>query len=597
MGDLEMRTSRAGWTRLAIGLVQGVLLYLLFDRLAPAAGRPVAPWLAALRAVAALTPFVLLAGLGAMRRGPLLAWTAAAAALAGGVGAYAAATGGDQLMDRTPWPLFVGGTAAALFILHHLIEPADQERRWRAAYVRYFDLTWTNGVRLALCGLFVAALWALLHLGATLFAIIGLDEVRKTITEHWFAMPVSTTAFAAGVHLTDMRASLVRGVRTVALALLSWLLPLMALFCAAFLAALPFTGLRPLWDTRSAAGVVLSAAAALIILTNAAYQDGRRDDVPAVLKWAARLACVIVAPLVAIAAYAVALRIGQHGLTPERVAAAACVVVGAAFGVGYLLAAVARRGWLRRIEPTNVVTAYLAVAVLLALMSPLADPRRLSVQDQLHRLDAGAVSPAGFDYAFLRRRAGAAGMSALKALAARKSGPGAAEIARRAAEALKAPEAGDGAVQPAVADRAALVTVAGAKALPASFLQQAWTAKDDPFRGCAPPREAGGVFQRCLAMVADVDGDGRDDVVFLGPTERKLYVEDAGRWTAAAEVSGPGCREDVAAFEAGAVKVAPPLRFGQLEVGGRRLSIAPASACPPAESAAKGGDRVAPAKR
>ncbi|MBL7372883.1 DUF4153 domain-containing protein, partial [Escherichia coli] len=82
------------------------------------------------------------------------------------------------------------------------------------------------------------------------------------------------------VQLTDVRDGLIRGVRTVALMLLSWLLLVITVLTAGFLAALPFTGLEPLWATRSATAMILAAAAALIILINTAYQDGEADNLP-----------------------------------------------------------------------------------------------------------------------------------------------------------------------------------------------------------------------------------------------------------------------------------------------------------------------------
>ena len=44
-------------------------------------------------------------------------------------------------------PLFA---ATALFIGHHLVLPADMERRWIAAFPTYFDTAWKAGVQLAL---------------------------------------------------------------------------------------------------------------------------------------------------------------------------------------------------------------------------------------------------------------------------------------------------------------------------------------------------------------------------------------------------------------------------------------------------------------
>lgn len=573
------RATRTGWARLAIGLVQGVVLLVVFDRIKPAQGQDIDAWLAALRSAAVFAPVVLLGGLGAMRARTLAIWTAAGAAIAAATAGYAADTGLGGRAGGEFWPPFIGGTAVVLFVLHHLVAPADQERRWRADYRRYFDLAWTDAVRLALSAGFVGALWALLILGASLFALIGLKQVRELIMEPWFAYPVTALAFAAAVHLTDIRASLVRGVRTVALTLLSWLLPLMTLIVAGFLAALPFTGLAPLWDTRSAAGVLLAAAAALIILINTAYQDGPREDAPPPLKWAGRVGCVAISPLIAIAFYAVALRIGQYGLTPERISAAACVLVGAAFAVGYLIAAVSRGPWLKRLEASNFLTAHLAVALLLALMSPLADPRRLSVNDQIRRLDQGLISPAEFDYAFLKFRAGRWGEVALKGLAARRTGPHAVEIAERAGRTM-ATSNPYAPAPPLASERAALAAAIGPGELPSSFVEQDWKAERDPLSDCAAPKGDKGPTSRCAAVVADVDGDGADEVLWLQGRTLSLYKLVDDRWTSLASEVGALCEGDLIAAAQGRVQVSPPDKpWMELDIGGRRFPLKPKGAC------------------
>ena len=81
------------------------------------------------------------------------------------------------------------------------------------------------------------------------------------------------------MHLTDVRTGLVRGVRLVVLTLLA----------GAFLLTLPFVGLGGLWRTHAAASILLSSASALVLLINAAYQDGEAE-VPVVLRWTVRIA-------------------------------------------------------------------------------------------------------------------------------------------------------------------------------------------------------------------------------------------------------------------------------------------------------------------
>src|SRR5690606_23887481 len=152
---------------------------------------------------------------------------------------------------------------------------------------------------------------------------------------------------------------------------------------------------------------------------------------PRSLRWAVPIAAVLLVPLVGIAAWGLTLRIGQHGLTPDRIIAVACTAVGAIHAAGYALSPLRPGDWMQPLERTNITAAVLMVAVVLALFTPLADPQRLSVDNQMDRLASGAVSAEQFDYAFLKFEAGRHGQAALARLA-RSDNP---EIARRAREA------------------------------------------------------------------------------------------------------------------------------------------------------------------
>jgi hypothetical protein len=227
-----------------------------------------------------MVPLIPLAALSAMRRMSLIVWSLVATVLTAILAVHAAWTGAEPArLGAGPLspPIFIAA-AALLFIAHHLVQPAEAVRRPVAPYADYFDLAWTNAVRLVLSLAFTGAFWLLLFLAGALFKLIGVEAIQKLIGETAFAFPATGLMFAAAVHmavqLTEARAGLVRGVRTVGLILLAWLSPLMVVIAAGFLATLPFTGLAPLWGTKAATALLLSAAAALVALINAAYQDG-----------------------------------------------------------------------------------------------------------------------------------------------------------------------------------------------------------------------------------------------------------------------------------------------------------------------------------
>ncbi len=519
--------------RLGIGLLQGLALWWLFRAAGmneqdhhPLHWPATAPELfGPLVLIFVMAPVLLLAGVGRMRWSTLLLWVLGATVLLALLGWHNVAAQGTSPgygpreyppYLNMPMPLFA---AAALFIGHHLILPADLERRWIAAFPTYFDTAWKAGVQLALSIGFTGAFWVLLFLGAALFNVIGIKALGDLIEQPWFSIPVTTLIFAVAVHLTDVRDGLIRGVRSVALMLLSWLLILMTVLAAGFLAALPFTGLDSLWDTGSATALVLSAAGVLIILINTSYQDGRADNLPpAVLRWTVRVAAVLLTPLVVLAFWGLALRIGQHGLTPDRIIALACAVIGAAYAAGYGLAALQPfwrkdADWMQPLERTNVITAVLEVATILALFSPLADPTRLSVADQVARLERGAVKSDQFDYGFLRFESGAAGEAALERLK-RSSNP---VIAERAGTVAAIKNRGTY-HEESLPERVPVFEVIG-RPLPADFARQV-TASDMRY-DCAQRQD-------CVATVRDLDGDGRDEILVANAYSVHLWARNAG---------------------------------------------------------------------
>ncbi|RZJ44002.1 MAG: DUF4153 domain-containing protein [Brevundimonas sp.] len=578
--------------RLAVGLLQGLALWWLYASASSLGGlcsladeskcfTPHGPatipeLFGPLAMILVMVPVLLLAGAGRMRWRTLALWALGATAFLALLGWHGVAS--QSLVEygpRTrppflPWPMPLFA-AAALFIGHHLILPADLERRWIAAFPTYFDTAWKAGVQLALSIGFTGAFWILLFLGAALFKVIGIRALGDLVEQEWFSIPVTTLMFAVAVHLTDVRDGLIRGVRSVALMLLSWLLLLMTVLAAGFLAALPFTGLSGLWDTGSATALVLSAAAALIILINTAYQDGRDDNLPPViLRVAVRVAAVLLTPLVILACWGLALRIGQHGLTPDRIIAVACALIGAAYAVGYGVAALRPfwrkgAGWMQPLERTNVITAVLEVAVILALFSPLADPARLSVADQVARLERGAVKPDQFDYRFLRFESGKVGEAALARLT-RSSDP----LVARSARNTKAIDARWDDAEVGAPDFTPIYEVvpAGAR-LPDGFAN-ALPPTDERVQVC---RTAGS----CVASPVDLNGDGRPEVLVANSGAIQLWTFRDARWTIVGGWTPDGCvpngpdrRGDPrVALREGKVRPLAP-EWPDLEIAGRR---------------------------
>lgn len=568
--DDRTNPSVIGWARIATGLAQGVALWALTEIIDGKAGFTANHvLLGAIEAVAMFAPFVVLGGLADMRRRTLVLWGVAAAIALAALGAHDI---GRRVVEKGPqWlaPETMAFLAAGLFIAHHLVAGADADRKLIARFATYFDLAWKHGVQLAMSAGFVGVFWIVLFLGGALFKLIGITLIADIIEKPWFALPATGTMFAIAVQLTDVRHGLIRGIRTMALTLLSWLLPVLVLLAGAFMASLPFTGLEPLWKTKSAAAILLSAAAVMIILINAAYQDGEPDEAtPLVLRWAARIGGLLLVPLVAVAGYAVWLRIGQYGLTPDRIIATACVIAGVCYAVGYSVAAVLPGAWMKLLELTNIVTAIVVVGLILALFSPLADPARLSVGDQMARLADGRLKPEKVDYLFLRFHAERYGVAALKTLTAKGGDAG-----RRAAEALawrdeRSANPETPAVKPGALE-AAIRPSPKEDALPADFWAMGAEDRDDLEMVCV--RTGPDENEPCEAVQIDLNSDGLREIVVTTVRDTYVFARKAdGKWAIRGELVGCEVRKNL---RAGRYKLLPSPAWRSLEMDGHRVVL------------------------
>lgn len=588
------------WFRLAVGLAQGLALYLLYSaydaRVWPASHSAA---FAPLLLLALFLPVIAMLGAGNLRVRTLTIWLAAATMLIAVLAWYdiwrqwpvqftPAKTAGATPAVLPSFALFFF-LGAALFIAQALIAGGDADRKFMAAYTTHFDVAWKLGVQVALAVAFVAAFWLILWLGSELFQLIQLDFFRRLIEHAWFAIPATALATAAALHVSDVRAGLVRGVRSLTLALLSWLLPLMTLIGAGFLTALAFTGLAPLWATRHAAALLLAAAAALVILVNAAYQDGHAErQATPFFSLALRAASVLSLPVVALAAYAIWLRVNQYGWSVDRVASAACTLVAASYAIGYTAHAVlpARR----YIETWNFAAALLVLAVLFALFTPIADPARLSVGSQMTRLRSGAVKADAFDYNFLRWEAGRYGRDALRKLAANNAP--AAIRAQASAALASTTRYGSPAVPAAPANLAKrLIVHPAGRAVPPSFLAASW--RDDPATADNPACFTNPAA-KCDLLLVDMDGDGREEILLMDANGAgvAIYRQSDKGWRIAGNFTLPyNCAAKYRrALLNGAFRLLPPAwQLKDFEILGTRFvpqtsfaRSAPPAACPKA---------------
>ena len=609
MQNSHNTTSTLTLPRLAIGALQGCLLYFLYRSVQSSVWPANVGYLfAPLLLCTLILPLVWISGLGTLNIRSLIRWTACLAAIVAALAIYDIWRNmGDEASFRTLWWLKDTGNAQTVrfpsgwfgfylligcYIAHALVLAGAMDTRWIASYPAYFESGWKLLIQVIFSSFFVLALWLVLWLGAALFTLVKLDFFMTMLKQSWFSIPVTAFAFSCALHLTDVRPGIIRGIRGLLLVLLSWILPVTSLIVLGFLLSLTGTGLAPLWATRHATLVLLGATAVLIVLINAAFQNGTvTNEVARMIRISARIACFLLLPLTAIAGYALQLRVAQYGWTNDRLVASYLLLIACIYALGYLWAACQRSVWLARISNTNVLNAALIIGLLIAMFSPLADPARISVNSQMHRLMTGQVSVDAFDFSYLKLHGAHYGLQALEQLKTNASGNNKEALIAKvdAALVLKNAWTPPTPISKQEWQKQLRVWPAGTS-LPTSFLNQDWS--KTPLRWQLPDcmTKPGVTCDAFLTSLHPDGNDGNEQILLIGQKPNSGSAIFSLSANAQWEISGrlspvvAGCNAFLQALRKDGVQLLPSPKK-DLQIAGQRIQIqsylpTPDPACP-----------------
>jgi hypothetical protein len=315
--------------------------------------------------------------------------------------------------------------------------------RWTGPYPSLFDITWRGALTLAEAALFTGVFWLLMGLAGMLFGLLGIEAVGDFISEPLFAIPATTLVGALAIHLIGTSAGRVDGLLRQLLNLLKWLLPLAGVIVIAFaLALLPkLPALFAEGQKVMEAGWLLWLVAVTVLLLNAAYQSGQEPPgYGRVIEQTLRVVPPLLIVIALTALYSLAVRTSTYGLTPARYWGLVTAAAATAYAVGYSIAAWTSGRWFARMGGINIVMALALLAVLLASLTPLADPLRLSVDSQARRaLSAADDKAQDAALRFLGREAGASGRARLERIAGLSDAEGGSAALRAAAVTAQQP--------------------------------------------------------------------------------------------------------------------------------------------------------------
>ena len=375
------------------------------------------PWRAALVAAFAFGPLALAFTVDRARWKEPLVFAGLVALVMAGI-AWRVTAAGDRYADETFW-LAAGLVAITLAL--PLFQAGFHRLRWRTAYDQTHFHVWTDAISGAGALVFTGVSWLLVVLLAALFSAIDIDIVENVVDEPWFGWTFSGAAFGAALGVLRNQLKIIGTLQSVVMLVFSIIAVPLAAALAIFLLAVLASGIAVLWNaTESPTPLLLSVAVVAFVLVNAVIRNADHEvSGNRALRWASLVLALAILPLALLAAISTGTRIGEYGLSPERLWGIVAVAVAVAYGVAYFAAPIRGRmaGWMERVRRANMHLAVATCVLAFILALPLFDFGAISARNQIARLESGEVSVDEFDFDALRWDFGDAGRDALERLA------------------------------------------------------------------------------------------------------------------------------------------------------------------------------------
>lgn len=404
---------------IAIALIQGILLTLLYQSVEHQVWPGTAPtWLTALVTFVITLPLLTLLSISQTNAKATVKYLLPFTLLLSTLGAYVG-------YQQEPAELVNNGGVIAIFCFTGLIAAfkalmyvQQYISNERISYSSLFKLSWRNFIIFGECWLFVLIFWAILHLGAGLFAVLEIEFFNQLLSKDWFVIPVLNLAFGFAIIVFRNITFTVDNISTILQTLIKFLLPALTVVSLGFLATLPFTGLDTLWKTGTGSMLVMWLQALTLFFVNAVYQDASHERPYHHILHRLIFIGVAVLPIYSlISFYGLWLRIDQYGLTVDRCWAVLICVLLACFSFGYLIGIIKKRdAWLATLSKVNIAMGVVVMVVMLLVNSPILNFQSIAASSQLSRLHDGKVSYEQFDYQYFDHALGRQGYLALQAL-------------------------------------------------------------------------------------------------------------------------------------------------------------------------------------
>ncbi len=296
---------------------------------------------------------------------------------------------------------------------------------WKFEYNVLHRYAWTNVVIYFAALGFTLLSWLLLWALSALFQLIGIDFIRDLLEESWFIWLFLGATYGAAVGILRDNDKILGALQKVVLIILSILAPPFAIALLIFLLALLVNGFDTLWDATDSAStlLILCSAWGVILCNSVIRNDDENISASKLLNYSALILGLVILPIAVIASVSAGLRIGQYGLTPERLWGFLIIIIACAYGTAYFYNIIRHRlSWQNPIREANIKLAMGLCGVALFLALPILNFNSISAANQISRYDRGITDVESFDYAAMAFDFGLSGREALREKAEEEGG-------------------------------------------------------------------------------------------------------------------------------------------------------------------------------
>ncbi|WP_137701578.1 DUF4153 domain-containing protein [Marimonas lutisalis] len=364
-----------------------------------------------------LSAFAVLLALG----GPERIWRAAIGALVLAVPVAGLMLWASYRFDAVE-PLLTGGhglvsLGAIVFVATPFVAARLSEAGGWARYALLFDASWMIVVRFVAAWLFAGLFWAVLMLSNELLSLVGVTLIEDILD--FEPVPYVLTGLLLGLAIQVVHELRDYVSPFLIHRLLRLLLPMLLPVVVLFIAALPFRGLSGLFGSLSPAATLMAVAfAGVTLISTAIDRDDENATASVVIRDSARLMALTLPVLGGLALYAVWLRVGQYGWTPDRLLAWFAAGFIAFYGAAYALAVLSGARWMGRIREVNRWVAVGIVAAAALWLTPVVDAQKISANSQLARIEENGLEPGQMALWEMAHEWGHAGQAALDRMVA-----------------------------------------------------------------------------------------------------------------------------------------------------------------------------------